>query len=222
MTVREGFESIEHVKRYTALGFGTDQGKTANVNGLAIVANALGREIPEVGTTVFRPNYTPVSFGVVAGASVGELFDPERHTPMHAWHVAAGAAFENVGQWRRPWYYPREGESMADAIAREQLATRDGVGILDASTLGKIDIQGPDAREAPQPRLHERVDEARPRALPLRAHVHRGRHGVRRRRDRLPRRRALPHDDDDRGRRPQCSAGSSSGSRPSGRSSTCA
>ena len=147
MTVREGFESIEHVKRYTALGFGTDQGKTANVNGLAIVARALGCSIPEVGTTVFRPNYTPVSFGAVAGAHVGELFDPVRHTPMHAWHVEAGAAFENVGQWKRPWYYPREGESMAEAIAREQLATRRGVGILDASTLGKIDVQGPDARE---------------------------------------------------------------------------
>jgi len=147
MTVREGFESIEHVKRYTALGFGTDQGKTANVNGLAIVAKALGRAISEVGTTVFRPNYTPVSFGVVAGASVGELFDPERHTPMHAWHMAAGAAFEDVGQWKRPWYYPRGEESMDEAIAREQLATREGVGILDASTLGKIDVQGTDARE---------------------------------------------------------------------------
>ena len=147
MTVREGFESIEHVKRYTALGFGTDQGKTSNVNGLAIVAKALGRTIPEVGTTVFRPNYSPVSFGAVAGAHVGELFDPERHTPMHAWHVERGAAFENVGQWRRAWYYPRGEESMAEAITREQRATREGVGILDASTLGKIDVQGPDARE---------------------------------------------------------------------------
>jgi len=154
MTVREGFESIEHVKRYTALGFGTDQGKTANVNGLAIVARALGRDIPEVGTTVFRPNYTPVSFGVVAGPHVGELFDPERYTPMQAWHEAAGATFENVGQWKRPWFYPRKGgsgpdgfETMAEAIAREQLATRNGVGILDASTLGKIDVQGPDSRE---------------------------------------------------------------------------
>ena len=147
MSVREGFESIEHVKRYTALGFGTDQGKTANVNGLAIVARTLGRPIPEVGTTVFRPNYTPITFGAVAGAHVGALFDPERHTPMHRWHVEAGAEFENVGQWKRPWYYPRPGETMDEAIAREQLATRTGVGILDASTLGKIDIQGPDARE---------------------------------------------------------------------------
>jgi sarcosine oxidase subunit alpha len=146
-STREGFESIEHVKRYNALGFGTDQGKTGNVNGMAIVARALGKSLPQVGTTVFRPNYTPVTMGAVAGAHVGELFDPERYTPMHSWHVKAGAEFENVGQWKRPWYYPQGNESMAEAIAREQLATRNGVGVLDASTLGKIDIRGPDARE---------------------------------------------------------------------------
>lgn len=146
-STREGFESIEHVKRYNAMGFGTDQGKTGNINGMAIVARALGKTIPEVGTTVFRPNYTPVTFGAVAGAHVADRFDPERYTPMHQWHVAAGAEFENVGQWKRPWYYPQGDESMADAIAREQLATRNGVGVLDASTLGKIDIRGPDARE---------------------------------------------------------------------------
>jgi len=147
MTTREGFESIEHVKRYTALGFGTDQGKTGNINGMAIVAEALGKTIQETGTTVFRPNYTPVSFGVVTGAHVGHLFDPQRFTPMHAWHLEQGAEFENVGQWKRPWYYPQGDESMEQAIAREQLATRNSVGILDASTLGKIDIQGKDARE---------------------------------------------------------------------------
>ncbi len=146
-STREGFESIEHVKRYNALGFGTDQGKTGNVNGMAIVARALGKTLPEVGTTVFRPNYTPVTMGAVGGAHVRELFDPERYTPMHRWHVKAGAEFENVGQWKRPWYYPQGNESMSEAIAREQLATRNGVGILDASTLGKIDIRGPDARE---------------------------------------------------------------------------
>ena len=147
MTTREGFESIEHVKRYTALGFGTDQGKTGNINGMAIVARALGKSIAQTGTTVFRPNYTPVSFGVVAGAHTGALFDPQRSTPMHAWHVDRGACFENVGQWKRPWYYPIGNETMEQAIAREQLATRNSVGILDASTLGKIDIQGKDARE---------------------------------------------------------------------------
>ncbi|MFK7860666.1 MAG: sarcosine oxidase subunit alpha family protein [Granulosicoccus sp.] len=147
MTTREGFESIEHVKRYTALGFGTDQGKTGNINGMAIVAKALGKSIEETGTTVFRPNYTPVSFGVVAGAHTGSLFDPMRFTPMHEWHLVRGAVFENVGQWKRPWYYPQGDETMEQSIAREQLATRNSVGILDASTLGKIDIQGKDARE---------------------------------------------------------------------------
>ena len=147
MTTREGFESIEHVKRYTALGFGTDQGKTGNINGMAIVANALGKTIAQTGTTVFRPNYTPVSFGVVTGAHTGPLFDPQRFTPMHEWHLDRGAEFENVGQWKRPWYYPVGDETMDQAIVREQLAMRQGVGVLDASTLGKIDIQGKDARE---------------------------------------------------------------------------
>jgi len=147
MTLREGFESIEHVKRYTAMGFGTDQGKTGNINGMAIVARILGQTIAETGTTVFRPNYTPVTFGAVAGSHVGELFEPKRYTPMHRWHEQHGAEFENVGQWKRAWYYPQPGESMQAALDREQLATRNGVGILDASTLGKIDIQGRDARE---------------------------------------------------------------------------
>ena len=147
MTTREGFESIEHVKRYTALGFGTDQGKTGNINGMAIVAKSLGQSIADTGTTVFRPNYTPVSFGVVAGAHTGPLFDPKRLSAMHEWHQQAGAEFECVGQWMRPWYYPQADENMEQAIAREQLATRNSVGILDASTLGKIDIQGKDARE---------------------------------------------------------------------------
>jgi len=143
----EGFESIEHVKRYTAMGFGTDQGKTGNVNGMAIVAKTLGQTIAETGTTVFRPNYTPVTFGAIAGAHTGDLFDPKRFTPMHKWHVEHGARFENVGQWKRAWYFPREGESMQDTLNRECMATRNSVGILDASTLGKIDIQGKDARE---------------------------------------------------------------------------
>ncbi len=146
-STREGFESIEHVKRYTAMGFGTDQGKTGNVNGMAIVANTLQQSIKDTGTTVFRPNYTPVTFGAVAGSHTGALFDPKRFTPMHRWHIEHGAKFENVGQWKRAWYFPREGESMQDTLNRECTATRESVGILDASTLGKIDIQGRDARE---------------------------------------------------------------------------
>ncbi|WP_027948038.1 sarcosine oxidase subunit alpha family protein [Litchfieldella anticariensis] len=151
LATREGFESIEHVKRYTAMGFGTDQGKLGNINGMAIAARCLGRTIPEVGTTVFRPNYTPVTFGAIVGRHCRELFDPERYTALHQWHVENGAEFEDVGQWKRPWYYPRsvngKVETMHEAVARECLAVRQRVGILDASTLGKIDIQGPDARE---------------------------------------------------------------------------
>ena len=147
LATREGFESVEHVKRYTALGFGTDLGKISNVNGVAIAAKALGRSIAETGTTMFRPNYTPVSFGAMAGRDVGELFEPKRYTAMQSWHEQNGALFEDVGQWKRPWYFPQGSETMRAAVGRECLAVRNGVGILDASTLGKIDIQGPDARE---------------------------------------------------------------------------
>lgn len=147
LATREGFESVEHVKRYTALGFGTDQGKLGNINGLAIAARSLGISIPEMGTTMFRPNYTPVAFGAVAGRHCGHLFEPKRYTAMQRWHLANGAEFEDVGQWKRPWYFPRNGEDLHAAVARECKAVRESVGILDASTLGKIDIQGPDARE---------------------------------------------------------------------------
>ncbi|WP_346841551.1 sarcosine oxidase subunit alpha [Metapseudomonas otitidis] len=147
LATREGFESVEHVKRYTALGFGTDQGKLGNINGLAIAARSMGISVAEMGTTMFRPNYTPVTFGAVAGRHCGHLFDPKRYTAMHSWHLAQGAEFEDVGQWKRPWYFPRNGEDLHAAVARECKAVRESVGILDASTLGKIDIQGPDARE---------------------------------------------------------------------------
>lgn len=147
LATREGFESVEHVKRYTALGFGTDQGKLGNINGLAIAARSMGISIVQMGTTMFRPNYTPVTFGAVAGRHCGELFDAKRYTAMQAWHVKNGAEFEDVGQWKRPWYFPKNGEDLHAAVARECVAVRNSVGILDASTLGKIDIQGPDARE---------------------------------------------------------------------------
>jgi sarcosine oxidase, subunit alpha len=147
LAVRENYHSIEHVKRYTALGFGTDQGKLSNVNGVLLTAQALGRPVPEVGTTTYRPAYTPVSFGALAGALVGDTFDPRRMTAVHASHDAAGAAYENVGQWLRPWYFPRAGEDLRAAVARECLAARNGVAVMDASTLGKIQIDGPDARE---------------------------------------------------------------------------
>ena len=145
LAAREGFRSVEHVKRYTTVGMGTDQGKTANVNGLAILAAALGKTVPEVGTTTYRPPYTPVAFGALAGRDRGPLMDPVRRTAMHEWHEAQGAVFEPVGQWHRPWWYPRKDEDKHAAVARECRAVREAVGILDASTLGKIDIRGPDA-----------------------------------------------------------------------------
>ncbi len=147
LAAREGYRSIEHVKRYTALGFGTDQGKLGNVNGMAILAGALGQDLASTGTTTYRPNYTPVTFGAIAGPDLGALFEPIRKTALHEWHREHGAPFENVGQWKRPWYYPRDGETMEQAVRRECLATRNAVGIMDASTLGKIDIRGPDARK---------------------------------------------------------------------------
>jgi sarcosine oxidase subunit alpha len=146
LAVREGFHSVEHVKRYTAMGFGTDQGKLGNINGMGILAQTLGQSIAATGTTTYRPNYTPISFGAFAGQNLGDrLFDPVRKTAMHGWHEENGALFEDVGQWKRPWYYPRAGESMQDAVNRECLAVRESVGILDASTLGKIEIRGRDS-----------------------------------------------------------------------------
>jgi sarcosine oxidase subunit alpha len=145
LAVREGYHSVEHVKRYTAMGFGTDQGKLGNINGAAVLADALGQTIAQTGTTTYRPNYTPVTFGVLAGRELGDFFDPIRKTCVHEWHVARGAVFEDVGNWKRPWYFPLPGENMHAAVARECLAVRNSVGMLDASTLGKIDVQGPDA-----------------------------------------------------------------------------
>ncbi|HEY4037402.1 MAG TPA: sarcosine oxidase subunit alpha family protein [Burkholderiaceae bacterium] len=144
LATREGYRSIELVKRYTATGFGTDQGKLGNVNAMAIAAEASGRSIAHTGTTTYRPNYTPVTFGVIAGRETRALFDPERTTAIHPWHLERAARFENVGQWKRPWYYPQYGESMAQAVHRECLAVRNAVGIMDVSTLGKIDARGPD------------------------------------------------------------------------------
>ena len=142
LAVAEGYQSVEHLKRYTTLGMGTDQGKTGNVPGIAVLAGSLGAPLPAVGTTTFRPPYDPVTFGAIAGRDVGSLADPVRETPMHAWHVEAGAVFEDVGQWKRPFYYPLAGETKRDAVARECLAVRNAVGVMDATTLGKIVVSG--------------------------------------------------------------------------------
>ena len=143
--VGAGMRSIEHIKRYTTIGTAHDQGKTSGVIASGVAAELLGVPIEELGTTTFRPPYTPVAFAALAGRDRGSLFDPERTTAVHAWHVARGAVWEDVGQWKRPRYYPLPGEDMETAVLRECAAVRGGVGILDGSTLGKIDVQGPDA-----------------------------------------------------------------------------
>ena len=147
LAIREGYQSIEHIKRYTAMGFGTDQGKTGNINGIAVAAEFLDVPMSDVGTTTFRPAYTGVDFGAMAGREVGDFFDPQRYTTIHKSHVESGAEFELVGQWFRPWFYPMEGEDMYQAVNRECRSVRNSLGMMDASTLGKIDVQGKDARE---------------------------------------------------------------------------
>ncbi|SDI61727.1 sarcosine oxidase subunit alpha [Salipiger marinus] len=147
LAVREGMRSIEHVKRYTTNGMATDQGKMSNINGLNIAADALGKAPPQVGLTTFRPPYTPTSFGAFAGYHRGAHFEVTRKTRIDSWAEDYGAVFEPVGQWRRAWYFPEAGESMDDAVRRECVATRASVGMFDASTLGKIEVVGPDAVE---------------------------------------------------------------------------
>ena len=144
---REGFRSIEHVKRYTTTGMATDQGKTSNLNALSIVAQKLGLPLAQVGLTTFRMPYTPTTFGSFAGASRGDLFDPVRKTATHGWAESHGAVFENVALWKRARYFPATGEDMHAAVNRECRAVRAGCGLFDASTLGKIEVVGPGAAE---------------------------------------------------------------------------
>lgn len=147
MANQEGYRSVEHLKRYTTLGMGTDQGKTANINGHALLAQAQGRAIAEVGTTTFRPPYSPLTLGAFGGPHVGEAFAPIRRTPMHDLHAAAGASFVEAGMWKRAEWYTRDGEDMWASIKREARQVRQAVAMCDVSTLGKIDVQGPDAQE---------------------------------------------------------------------------
>jgi sarcosine oxidase subunit alpha len=142
---QEGFIAVEHLKRYTTLGMATDQGKTANVAGLALMAEIIGKTIPETGTTRFRPPYTPVAIGALAGRYRGKHFKPERLTPTHEWAKAHGAVFVETGLWLRAQYFPRDGEDWLAATSREVTTVRSSVGFCDVTTLGKIDIQGPDA-----------------------------------------------------------------------------
>ncbi|WP_374643374.1 sarcosine oxidase subunit alpha family protein [Tabrizicola sp.] len=145
---KENFTSVEHLKRYTTLGMATDQGKTGNVLGLAVMAELTGRTIPETGTTIYRPPYTPVAMGTLAGRSRGNEFKPFRLTPSHHWAKEQGAVFVEVGNWLRTQWVPKAGETeWRQSVDREVLATRKSVGICDVTTLGKIDIQGTDAGE---------------------------------------------------------------------------
>ncbi|MDE2003469.1 MAG: sarcosine oxidase subunit alpha, partial [Betaproteobacteria bacterium] len=147
LAAREGYQAVEHLKRYTTLGMGTDQGKTGNVIGLALMAAQLGVSVPEVGTTTFRPPYTPVTLGAFPGHAQGPRVEPTRYAPMHGWHEAQGARLVNAGLWARPHTYPRAGESEDAAALREARNVRSNVGIVDVSTLGKIELQGRDVAE---------------------------------------------------------------------------
>ena len=147
LAAREGYVSVEHLKRYTTLGMGTDQGKTSNIIGLALLSATLERPIPAVGTTTFRPPYTPVTLGAFAGAEAGPHVEPTRHSALHDWHAEHGARFVTAGLWLRPHSYPHKDETPDDAANREARNVRQNVGLVDVSTLGKIEIQGRDAVE---------------------------------------------------------------------------
>ena len=144
---REGYVSVEHLKRYTTSGMAADQGKTSNLNALARLAALRGLDMPAVGTTTFRPPYTPVTIGAIVGHDHGLHFSPTRLSPIHDWHVKNGAVMTDAGAWKRPWYYPQNNDDLNAAYIREAAHVREHVGIVDVSTLGKIALQGPDSAE---------------------------------------------------------------------------
>ena len=160
LAAQEGYRDIELAKRYTTAGMATDQGKLGNVNAIAILAEATGQSMDQVGTTTFRPYYTPVSFGALAGPFVGHHFQPVRKTPLHDWAEELGAVFVETGLWMRSSWFPQEGEDWLASASREVLATRERVGLCDVSTLGKIDVQGKDAGGIPQPALLQHLLDA--------------------------------------------------------------
>ena len=195
-----GLRSPEHVKRFTTIGTANDQGRTSGVLTLGVMAELLERPIDALGPTTFRPPFTPVSFALLAGPDRGDLSDPVRTTAIHPWHVAHGAVFEDVGQWKRPWFYPREGEDMDAAVLRECAAARDSRGD-DGRVHARQDRRpGAGRGDLPQPALHGRLLDAQARPLPLRPALHRRRDGVRRRRDDAALRGPLPRHHDDRQR----------------------
>tara|TARA_B100002052_G_scaffold148337_1_gene135421 strand:+ start:795 stop:3791 length:2997 start_codon:yes stop_codon:yes gene_type:complete len=147
LALREGYRSIEHVKRYTTLGMATDQGKTSNLNGLQLVSSIENKIVPSVGHTTFRPPYTPVTIGAIVGREIGKHSKPTRKSPMHSWHEKHNAVFVDAGVWLRPRYYKQGNEGLFEASKREAENVRKNVGVCDVTTLGKIDIKGPDAAE---------------------------------------------------------------------------
>ena len=147
VALREGYRSIEHVKRYTTLGMATDQGRTSNLNGLQLVANVEKKIVPQVGHTTFRPPFTPITIGTIVGREVDMEYMPTRKTPMHTWHEKNNAIFVDAGAWKRPRYYKQGNENLFEASKREAKNVREHVGICDVTTLGKIDIKGPDSAE---------------------------------------------------------------------------
>ncbi len=147
LAIREGFRSIEHVKRYTTLGMATDQGRTSNLNGLQLVSNIEKKIIPEVGHTTFRPPYTPVTIGAIVGREVGKHYRPTRKSPIHAWHEKNNAVFVDAGLWLRPRYYKQGNENLIEAAKREASNVRGNIGVCDVTSLGKIDIKGKDSAE---------------------------------------------------------------------------
>ena len=203
LAVREGMRSIEHVKRYTTNGMATDQGKMSNMNGLTIAADALGKAAPQVGLTTFRPPYTPTTFGAFAGYHKDGHFEVTRKTPIDPWAAENGAVFEPVALWRRAWYFPKPGEDMHAAVNRECRATRASLGHLRRLHARQDRSLRPRRGRVHEPHVHQPLDQARARPLPLRPAARRGRFHPRRRRDRPPARRSLPRHHHDRRRRPR-------------------
>ena len=199
---REGFRAVEHLKRYTTLGMATDQGRTANVNALAIMAELTGKSIPETGMTVARPPYTPVALGALAGHHRGKSFKPTRLPPSYAWAKEQGAVFVETGLWLRPSYFPRPGETRlardGDARGQHGAQRRRHLRRLDARQGRRA---GPRRRSVPRPHLHERHEDPRRRQGALRRHAARGRHPDGRRHRRAARREPLLHHHDDGERR---------------------
>ena len=157
---QEGFVSVEHMKRYTTLGMATDQGKMGNIIGLALMAEALGKDIPEVGTTRFRPPYTPVAIGALAGRNVQSHFKPLRRTPLHDWNLQEGAEMTDAGLWHRPWYFARPGETITEAYMREATTVRETVGDLRRQFAGQDRGAGAGRGRVSEPHLCQWVRQA--------------------------------------------------------------